>query len=47
MCENVDKAIHLKTLITEIKILYAQWRKAREKGTPVKAPIISPWLPSK
>ena len=31
MCANADKAIHLKTLISEIKVLYAQWRKARKK----------------
>ena len=30
MCANADKTVHLKTLIAEIKALYAQWRKARE-----------------
>jgi len=30
MCANADKTVHLKTLIAEIKVLYAQWKKARE-----------------
>jgi len=42
MCENVDKAIHLKTLIAEIKILYAQWRKARNNRMPAKPAIKAP-----
>ena len=36
MCANADKTIHLKTLIAEIKALYAQWKKARKDRTPVK-----------
>jgi hypothetical protein len=35
MCENKDKAVHLKTLIAEIKVLIARWRKTREKWIPV------------
>jgi len=27
MCENADKTVYLKTLIAEIKALYAQWKK--------------------
>ncbi|MCZ6578530.1 MAG: hypothetical protein O6927_04175 [Gammaproteobacteria bacterium] len=42
MCENVDKTIHLKTLITEIRILYAQWREARKNRIPVKIAIKVP-----
>jgi len=30
MCANADKTVHLKILIAEIKVLYAQWRKARK-----------------
>lgn len=36
MCANADKAIHLKTLITEIKILFTQWSKTRNYWIPVK-----------
>jgi hypothetical protein len=39
MCENVNKAVHLKTLIAEIKIMYAQWQKARKNRMPAK-PIV-------
>jgi hypothetical protein len=42
MCENADKTIHLKTLIAEIKVLYAQWRKARKNKMPVKTAIKTP-----
>ncbi len=35
MCANADKTTHLKTLIAEIKDLYAQWKKARIDRTPV------------
>jgi hypothetical protein len=46
MCENVDKTIHLKTLISEIKVLYAQWRKAR-KRIPSKTAIKPTALPTR
>ncbi len=39
MCENADKTIHLKTLIAEIKILYARWRKARKNSMPADSNI--------
>ena len=35
MCANADKTVHLKTLIAEIKALYAQWKK-RRKRIPIK-----------
>ncbi len=45
MCANADKTIHLKTLIAEIKALYAQWGKARKNKTPVKTTIKTPtWI---
>ncbi len=37
MCANADKTVHLKTLIAEIKALYAQWKKKR---TPVKPTVL-------
>jgi len=39
MCANADKTVHLKTLIAEIKVLYAQWRKARKNIIPAKPAI--------
>jgi len=45
MCENADKTVHLQTLISEIKVLYAQWREARKKKMAVKAAIKTPtWI---
>jgi len=32
MCANADKTVHLKTLIAEIKVLYAQWIKDRKSA---------------
>jgi len=37
MCANADKTVHLKTLIAEIKALYAQWKKNR---VPVKPTVL-------
>lgn len=42
MCANADKIAHLKTLIAEIKALYAQWRKVRRNRMPVKAMVKTP-----
>jgi hypothetical protein len=41
MCANADKTVHLKTLIAEIKALYAQWIKARNRTSvkPTTLPI--------
>ncbi len=39
MCANADKTVHLKTLIAEIKALYAQWEKARKLVKPTVLPI--------
>jgi hypothetical protein len=39
MCANADKTAHLKTLIAEIKALYAQWKKARKLVKPTALPI--------
>ncbi len=39
MCANADKTVHLKTLIAEIKALYAQWKKARKLAKPTALPI--------
>jgi hypothetical protein len=38
MCANADKTVHLKTLIAEIKVLYAQWKKARKLVKPTALP---------
>ena len=38
MCANADKTAHLKTLIAEIKVLYAQWKKARKLVKPTALP---------
>ncbi len=32
MCANADKTVHLKTLIAEIKALYAQWKENRKSA---------------
>ncbi len=45
MCANADKTAHLKTLIAEIKALYAQLGKARKNRIPVKSPIKPTDLP--
>jgi len=36
MCANADKEVHLRTLIAEIKVLFAQWRKTRKFRTPAE-----------
>ena len=38
MCANADKTVHLKTLIAEIKALYAQWKKNRSLVKPTALP---------
>jgi hypothetical protein len=38
MCANADKTVHLKTLISEIKTLYAQWKKNRVSAKPTALP---------
>ena len=38
MCANADKTVHLKTLIAEIKVLYAQWKKGRKLVKPTALP---------
>ena len=46
MCENADKTVHLETLISEIKTLYAQWQKARNKRLSVKTAMKTPVKPT-
>jgi len=38
MCANADKTVHLKTLIAEVKALYAQWKKNRSLVKPTALP---------
>jgi hypothetical protein len=38
MCANADKTVHLKTLIAEIKAIYAQWKKNRIAVKPTALP---------
>ncbi len=38
MCANADKTVHLKTLIAEIKALYAKWKKNRSLVKPTALP---------
>ncbi len=46
MCANADKTVHLETLISEIKTLYAQWQKARKEKLSVKTATKTPVKPT-